>query len=94
LAAVRSLGALRAAHPALRTGRLRMVWADADAVAFTRESAAGHLLVVIDRGSEPRPISLPVASARPETVFGRAECTPGESLTVAVAAPGAAVVVL
>lgn len=92
LEAVHRLGALRKAHPALRHGSLRMVWHDADALAFTREHGGERLLVVVDRSIAPRRLRLPVAAGDPTTLFGHAEVDGGSDTTVAM--PGASAVVI
>jgi len=94
LAAVRSLAGLRHEHPALRSGRLRMIWHDADAFAFTREAESERLLVVIDRSAALRSITVPLISEAPAVVFGNVSCRGGDRVALDIDAPGAAIVLL
>ncbi len=71
LTAFRELIALRAAHPALRTGGLRWVIAADDAVGYLRETADERLLVVVARGPWSG-AALPgrLAAGAPQTLYG------------------------
>lgn len=80
----RSLIALRRAHPALRSGGLRWLHADADTVAFVREAADEVLLVAVARTTAAlelhlRPLGTTVAThlhgQSGAVVDGRLQCT-------------------
>jgi len=92
LEAVRRLGALRKAHPALRHGSLRVVWSDGEAIAFTREHDGERVLVVIDRYVDGRSLQIPVPTEAPVLLFGDAAITGGVSTTVEM--PGASAIIL
>jgi cyclomaltodextrinase len=80
LADHKALIALRHAHPALRTGALQRVYADADMYAFMRSDAAEHLLVVVNIAERARSISLPgilQASAAPSVAYGALTASAG-----------------
>ncbi|MFH2072002.1 MAG: alpha-amylase family glycosyl hydrolase, partial [Actinomycetota bacterium] len=94
LVAVGDLGALRRAHPALRSGGLRFLWHDRDAIAFTRDSGDERLLVVVDRLGGGRTLTVPISSAAPAVVFGQAVCRGGDGIVLDIEPPGAAVVAL
>ncbi|WP_229399846.1 glycoside hydrolase family 13 protein [Micromonospora okii] len=86
-AAYRSLVALRRAEPALRHGGLRRVYADADTLAFLRESPDGSLLVLARRaaGTPIRLAGLPAG----ENVYGGAPALrPDADGTVTLPADG------
>lgn len=64
----RSVLALRAAHPALRTGTTTFL--ESTVVLFERKLASERLVVAIHRGDEPAEISFPVpAKSKTKTVF-------------------------
>jgi len=94
LEAVRCLGALRNAHPALQHGSLRVVWHDGEAIAFTREHDGQRLLIVIDRSDEERRIQIPVPADGPVVLFGAAAVAGGPCVTVAMPAASAAIMLL
>jgi alpha-glucosidase len=72
---------LRRDHEPLRTGGLRWLHADGDALAFVRESSTGSLLVYARRASGP-PLSLPLTGA--SNVYGGAASPPGDGPTFQV----------
>ncbi|MGI5177159.1 glycoside hydrolase family 13 protein [Dactylosporangium sp. CA-152071] len=81
LARYRALLGLRRAHPALRHGGMRVEHADADAIAFWRETASERLLVFARRASGP-PVDLPLAGA--VNVYGGAAEAPADGPTFQV----------
>jgi neopullulanase len=66
---VGTLTVLRRRHPELRTGRLRVVWHDDEAIAFTRSGETGRLLVVVNRGTDRR-CAVPLGASSIELVAG------------------------
>ena len=72
LRAVRSLALLRHAHPPLRYGEWRLVWAGKEAFAFERVYAGQSVLVVINRGEAIGALELPVVSTAPRVLWGQA----------------------
>ncbi len=85
---VRALIRLRREHPALRGGEWRLVYPEpaagaGDAFAFERVQGDDRVLVVINRGDGPARLALPVATAAPRMLWGRAEIsTDGAALMV------------
>ena len=75
------LVALRRGHEALRTGGLRWLHADGDALAFVRDTADGTLLVLARRAPGP-PVALPLTGA--SNVYGGADGPTGDGPTFQV----------
>jgi cyclomaltodextrinase / maltogenic alpha-amylase / neopullulanase len=74
----RELIALRNAHPALRVGTYRVLYAEGDGYAFVRSLEAAEIVVAVNVGLEPIRMRLDLASmgsnSRPERVlFGAAK---------------------
>ncbi len=92
IALYRELIGLRRAHPALRTGGLRLVHVDDAAVVFVREAAAEQVLVLAARGdldvSLPAPL-VPGAAAA-VALFGEATLAVADDGSVLLSAEGAA----
>lgn len=78
----RSLLGLRRAHPALRHGGMRVAHADADTIAFWRETATERLLVFARRASGP-PVHLP-GLERAVNLYGGAADVPSDGPTFQV----------
>jgi cyclomaltodextrinase len=70
---VRTLAALRATYPVLRSGALEIVARADDAIAYTRADEAERLLVAISRDEAHVEIDLPVRSESPEVLWGDAQ---------------------
>ena len=75
LEVVRSLSALRRAHPALRSGRLDIVSRTKNGIALLRSGSGDRILVVLDRTGEQRQMTLPVAGRRPTVIWGDGHAT-------------------
>jgi glycosidase len=60
LAYHKRLIALRHAHPALRTGEIRRLYADEDVYAFARVGSGETLLVAVNAGESPSTVTIPV----------------------------------
>jgi neopullulanase len=92
---VRSLGSLRRAMPALRHGSLRIVGVSDEAIAFVRMEGDQRVLVAINRSEAASVLSVPIATAAPEVVWGEGtvQALAGSAL-VQVEAQGAVVVEL
>jgi glycosidase len=56
---VQSLLRLRAEHPALRTGDLKLIYLDDSAYVYRRELASDHLLVAVNNSDNSHKIALP-----------------------------------
>jgi glycosidase len=89
LDAVRGLTALRRQHAALREGRLDIVAATTDGVAFTRTLGDRRVGVVVNRGPEEFPA--PFAGPPGAVLWGRATLDHGGAI---VPGPGAAIFAL
>jgi cyclomaltodextrinase len=61
LAYHKELIALRKAHPALRTGALKRLYADQDVYAFARTLGDETILVAVNAAEQPRTVQIPVA---------------------------------
>jgi cyclomaltodextrinase len=75
LALHKRLIAMRRAHPALRTGAYRRLYADADVYAFARTDDAETLLVAVNVAEAPCKVSVPVGElfgegARLRAIYG------------------------
>jgi cyclomaltodextrinase / maltogenic alpha-amylase / neopullulanase len=75
LALHKRLIAMRRAHPALRTGAYRRLYADADVYAFARADDDETLLVAVNVAEEPRSVVIPIdedfeAGAKPSAIYG------------------------
>lgn len=68
----RALVALRHAHPALRTGEYRRLYADADTYAFARVGGDDVLVVALNVAESPRTLRVPVDGLLPEGAEVRA----------------------
>ncbi len=79
LAYAKNLIALRREHPALRTGDLQVLHADADVVLWQRSTAGQRLLVAVNAARETR--RLPLAQPGCRLIFGSAQ-TDGHTLTL------------
>jgi alpha-glucosidase len=77
----RALLGLRRAHQALRHGGMRIEHADADTIAFWRETASERLLVFARRASGP-PVDLPLSRA--VNLYGGAAEAPADGPTFQV----------
>jgi len=77
LAAYRELLALRRKSPALRRGRLEVLHASGDVLAFLREGGGESVIVAVNRGSRAAAIQLRLAAGAGEwsVVFGGGELT-------------------
>ena len=80
LARYRSLLGLRRAHPALRHGGMRLEYADADTIAFWRETAGERLLAVARRASGA-PLHIAGLSSA-ANIYGGAAEVPTDGLDV------------
>jgi len=94
LETVRALGSLRRLHPALRQGSFRIVFADDDGVAFTRDSPGERVVVAVSRAETAPTLVIPVAAGEPRLVFGGSRVTGGESMTLHLDRRGVAIVSL
>jgi len=72
LETVRSLAALRRAHPALRLGRWRLRWQGEDAFVFSRVLGQEEILVVVNRGGGLPLVEVPARRPLPAAVGGGA----------------------
>jgi glycosidase len=86
LETVRSLGQLRLRLPALRTGSLRVVWHDADTIAFERELGGERVLVAVHRGEGVTAV-LPVTAGSITVHWGEGSVVP-DGDGVALRLPG------
>jgi cyclomaltodextrinase len=81
---------LRLAHPALRTGAYRRLFADADTYAFARSDEADTLIVAVNVAEQERALTLPLDDLGPSTgalrvVFGEGRLEARDSaLTVSL----------
>ncbi len=66
LAHYQHLIAARKAHPQLRAGTFRSLWAKDDVVAHGRSADGRHAIVALNNGGRVRDVSLPVAGWLPE----------------------------
>lgn len=87
LAYHRRLIALRHAHPALRRGRYRPLYADDQVYVFERRLGGNRLVIAVNAATEPRTVRLPFESAavpgwppgaRAGLIFGSATVQPAE----------------
>lgn len=66
----RFLGALRHRFPLLQEGRLEPVFAEGDVAAYLRTDGKDGLLVAVNRGDQPRELSLPAYAREPVPLVG------------------------
>src|SRR5262249_33430163 len=72
--------AMRHAHPALRTGTYRRLFADQDVYAFARANGDETLLIAINVAAQPRAVSVPAGDALAEGARLRAVYGQGDAV--------------
>ena len=88
LETMRALTGLRKAHPALRYGTWRLLWAEEESFAFERAHAGERIVVLINRRGAPARIQFTFAAREATRLWGegRAEVR-GRSLVIEGARP-------
>jgi cyclomaltodextrinase len=92
---IRSLSQMRRAHPALRRGTWRLLWAGEESFAFERACQGERIVVLINRGRAPDAVELALDVAVATTLWGEGQTTVQDGvLTIKYSHPWSGMILL